>query len=501
MPEDNQVLADRYVLEERVAEGGMATVWRARDDVLARVVAVKILHGRLASDESFLERFRREALAAARLAHPNIVAIYDTGQHPDGDEDRHFIVMEYCGGGTLEDILQEGPVEPARAAAIGTSICDALEFAHRAGIVHRDVKPANVLISEHGTLKVADFGIAKAAFASGDLTTTGSILGTMTYISPEQANGAEPDARSDIYSLGVVMYRALAGRPPFVGDSEVATALKHLHEEPLPLRSVSANIPRSLDAVIRRALAKDPDQRYGSAAEMRSALQAASGGAGEVPGAQVIERPATSRPVRQEATPGTFLSSEAKRILPIVLLVAAAIALVLGTIALSGDEGGNGREPGRGTQSGAERGDRSGSLKATATDFDPHTGDGEHPDEVGLAVDGDPSTTWSTSSYQTELSVLKPGVGLIFDLDESAAVEEVEVQLGTPGATYELRAGDSLGQDEQAFKLIETVTDAGDKERIPVDGTKARYWLVWITSLPGGGGGSASIAEVTFFGP
>ncbi|MBA2725813.1 MAG: serine/threonine protein kinase [Actinobacteria bacterium] len=500
MPEDIQVLADRYVLEERVAEGGMATVWKARDEVLARVVAVKILNPRLARDESFLERFRREALAAARLAHPNIVSIYDTGQHPDGDEDRHFIVMEFCGGGTLEDILAEGPLETARAVGIGSSICDALEFAHRAGVVHRDVKPANVLISEHGTLKVADFGIAKAAFASGDLTTTGSILGTMTYISPEQASGAEPDARSDLYALGVVMYLALVGRPPFVGDSDVATALKHLNEEPLPLRSVKADVPRALDAAVRRALAKDPDERYGSAGEMRAALLAASGGRRD-DSTTSIQKAGTSAAEKRVESHGSFVSSEGKRILPILLLVAAAIALVFGAIALSDNDERSGREPGRNEQTGRGGGGGSGTLKATATDFDPYAGDGESPDEVSLAVDGDPATAWSTSSYQDQLSLLKPGVGLIFDLGEAETVQEIEVQLGTPGATYELRAGDSLGPDEKGFELIETVRGGGASEKIPVEGTEARYWLVWITDLPGGGGGSASIAEVTFFGP
>jgi serine/threonine protein kinase len=180
-------LAGRYVLETTIASGGMATVWRARDEVLARAVAVKVLHAHLARDEDFLTRFRREALAAARLSHPHIVAIYDTGREPglDGTE-RPYIVMEHCAGGSLADALvRSGPMEPAKAAAVGATVCEALSYAHAAGVIHRDVKPANVLVSADGSLKVADFGIAKAAFAGGDLTTTGSILGTVTYLSPE----------------------------------------------------------------------------------------------------------------------------------------------------------------------------------------------------------------------------------------------------------------------------------------------------------------------------
>ena len=504
MSEETQVLAGRYVLESLIAEGGMASVWRARDDVLARVVAVKILHPRLAEDASFLERFRREALAAARLAHPNIISVYDTGEE-DGEELKHFIVMEHCGGGTFEDILQQGPLEPDRAVAMGASICDALDFAHRAGVVHRDVKPANVLVSEHGSLKVTDFGIAKAAFASGDLTTTGSILGTMTYISPEQANGMEPDARSDLYALGVVMYRALVGRPPFKGDTEVATALKHLHEEPLPLRSVKAGIPRALDSAVRRALAKDPADRYQSATEMRDALNSAVGGPRDG-GTQIIQRPPTpvAGPPPSSEEPASFVSSEAKRIVPIVLLVLMAIALVFLAMNLTEEEPTE-RERARNEQPAGGGGGGGGgggeTLRASASDFDPYTGDGEHPEEAPLAVDGDETTAWGTSTYQTAISDIKPGVGLLFDLGEAKEVGEVEVQLGTPGASFELRASDSVGENETAFDLIQTVDEAEAVSSIDTQGAKHRYWLVWITALPGGGGGSASIAEVSFVDP
>jgi serine/threonine protein kinase len=233
-------IADRYVLEELLARGGMGSVYKARDEVLARPVAVKILHPHLSEDHGFLERFRREAVAAAGLSHPGIVAIYDTGTDTaeDGSE-RHYIVMEHCAGGTLTELsAREGALEPERAAAVVAAVCSSLDFAHRAGVVHRDVKPDNVLFADDGTLKVADFGIAKAAYASGDITTTGSILGTVTYISPEQAGGREPDARSDVYSAGVVLYELLTGRPPFQGETDVATALMHVNESPTPVRAL-----------------------------------------------------------------------------------------------------------------------------------------------------------------------------------------------------------------------------------------------------------------------
>lgn len=501
MSEETQALKGRYFLEECVAKGGMATVWRARDDVLARVVAVKLLDPGLAQDANFLERFRREALAAARLTHPNIVSIYDTGRDPEGDEERHFIVMEYCGGGTLEDILGGGPLEVERALGMGASICDALDFAHKAGVIHRDIKPANVLISDHGSLKVTDFGIAKAAFASGDLTTTGSILGTMTYISPEQANGSEPDARSDLYSLGIVLYLALVGRPPFEGDSEVATALKHLHEEPLSLRSVKAGIPRAVDAAIQRALSKDPNDRYTSAAEMRDALIAAVGGRGEI-GTQVIRRVEKFEPAPDTPDTSTFLTSEARRIVPIVLLALVAIAVVALALGLreeeaptAGDKKQNEQEEAAESEGGSEP------IKVTVSDFDPHGGDGENPEEAPLASDGDEGTSWSTSSYQDPLPLVKPGVGLLFDLGKATEVAEVEVTWASPGATFELRAAESPATDEQGFELIKAVRAAGATSSIDAKGNDSRYWLVWITDLPGGAGGSAAISEVTFFGP
>src|SRR5439155_4909104 len=254
IPPDRR-LADRYILLEPVAAGGMAQVWRGHDTVLARTVAVKILRQSLADDPEFAERFRREAVAAARLSHPNIVSVFDTGM----DRDSYFIVMEYVGASTVRDVLDSrGAVEPPEAAAYILPVLSALSYAHATGVIHRDVKPANILIGEEGRVKVTDFGIAKAAFAGGDLTTTGTVLGTVRYLSPEQVQGSQLDARSDVYSTGAVLYELLTGRPPFTAESDIATAMMRLTTDPLPPRAVRPTIPRGVEAVVLRSLARKP---------------------------------------------------------------------------------------------------------------------------------------------------------------------------------------------------------------------------------------------------
>jgi serine/threonine-protein kinase len=487
-------LAERYVLENQIAQGGMAAVWAARDDVLARTVAIKILHPHLADDATFLERFRREALAAARLSHPNIVSIYDSGSEAgDGGAEQHYIVMEYCGGGTLADAMAtEGPFTPERVISIASVICDALAYAHDQGIVHRDIKPANVLITQDGAIKVADFGIAKAAEIAGDVTTTGAILGTVSYLSPELARGEEPDARSDLYSLGVMLYELLVGRPPFAGETHLATAMKHLRELPPAPRSVRAGVPRALDAALLKALEKDPDQRYQSAAEMRAAL-AGSGSAG---GTAVFERP-IAPPPHADAVGSHDGPSALRWIAPVLLLIAAAVGVAFLIGAISGDDDSPAR-PGR------SGGDGTALIRvgpAQVSDFDPPPGDGsEHSTEVGLTVDGNPSTAWTTENYSSPLSVLKEGVGLIYDLGPSPDVARVEISSPAPGYGFELRAGDSIGANAGEFDLVQEVADAGADESVTV-GSSSRYWLLWITSLPGGGGGESAIGEVKFFGP
>jgi eukaryotic-like serine/threonine-protein kinase len=268
-----QHLSDRYELGEILGFGGMSEVHLARDLRLHRDVAVKVLRADLARDPSFYLRFRREAQNAAALNHPAIVAVYDTGEAETPNGPLPYIVMEYVEGVTLRDIVHnEGPMEPLRAIETIADACQALNFSHQHGIIHRDVKPANIMISKAGAVKVMDFGIARALADASSVTQTAAVIGTAQYLSPEQARGEKVDARSDVYSLGCVLYEILTGEPPFIGDSPVAVAYQHVREDPTPPSQRHAGISPELDAVVLKSLAKNPDNRYQTAAEMRADL-------------------------------------------------------------------------------------------------------------------------------------------------------------------------------------------------------------------------------------
>ncbi|RVW02322.1 Stk1 family PASTA domain-containing Ser/Thr kinase [Rhodococcus spongiicola] len=267
-------LSSRYELGEILGFGGMSEVHLGRDLRLSRDVAVKVLRADLARDPTFYLRFRREAQNAAALNHPAIVAVYDTGEADTDAGPLPYIVMEYVDGETLRDIVRtEGPMAPRRAIEIIADVCAALDFSHRHGIVHRDMKPANIMINRAGAVKVMDFGIARAiADGSSSMTQTAAVIGTAQYLSPEQARGEQVDARSDVYSLGCVLYEVLTGEPPFQGDSPVAVAYQHVREDPRVPSHVNPAVPHALDAVILKAMSKNPANRYQSAAEMRSDL-------------------------------------------------------------------------------------------------------------------------------------------------------------------------------------------------------------------------------------
>ncbi len=269
-----QHLSDRYELGEILGFGGMSEVHLARDVRLHRDVAVKVLRADLARDPSFYLRFRREAQNAAALNHPSIVAVYDTGEAETPAGPLPYIVMEYVDGVTLRDIVHtDGPLPPRRAIEIIADACQALNFSHQNGIIHRDVKPANIMISSTNAVKVMDFGIARAIADSGNsVTQTAAVIGTAQYLSPEQARGDAVDARSDVYSLGCVLYEMLTGEPPFTGDSPVSVAYQHVREDPVPPSKRHQGISADLDAVVLKALAKNPDNRYQTAAEMRADL-------------------------------------------------------------------------------------------------------------------------------------------------------------------------------------------------------------------------------------
>lgn len=267
--ETPRVFSERYELNHLIARGGMAEVYRAHDRLLDRPVALKVLFPELSIDRTFVERFRREAQAAANLSHHNIVPVFDWGE----DTGTYFIVMEFIDGRPLSSILKSaGPLSAERAADIGSHVAAALGYAHKHGVVHRDVKPGNVLITDDGHVKVTDFGIARAMNTEESLTQTGAVMGTATYFSPEQAEGLGVDARSDIYSLGVVLFEMVTGRPPFLGDSPVAVASKHVRDHPPAPRELNPQIPPTFEAIILKSMAKDPAHRYTTAEELRADL-------------------------------------------------------------------------------------------------------------------------------------------------------------------------------------------------------------------------------------
>src|SRR3954447_4831514 len=357
-----QVLGERYEIGGVLGRGGMAEVHRGRDLRLGREVAVKVLRQDLARDPSSQVRFRREAQAAASLNHPAIVAVYDTGEDRTPQGATPYIVMEYVEGETLRDVLRrEGRLSPERAMSLTADICAALDFSHRNGIVHRDVKPGNVMITPQGTVKVMDFGIARAVSDSAaTMTSTAAVIGTAQYLSPEQACGEGVDARSDVYSAGCLLYELVTGTPPFTGDSPVAVAYQHVREDPKTPSSINPVIPPELDAILLKAMSKNPANRYQSAAEMRADLLRAVAG-------QRVE----ATPVMGDAEKTTLLAAtpvspaygggygadddwdddeaarrkRRNRVIALVSVLAVALVLVGGAIALAvslggGDDGG-----------------------------------------------------------------------------------------------------------------------------------------------------------------
>jgi serine/threonine-protein kinase len=282
MTEEPRRLGGRYELGEVLGRGGMAEVRKARDIRLGRDVAVKLLRVDLATDATFQARFRKEAQAAANLNHPNIVAVYDTGEEPDPVSGVlvPYIVMELVVGHTLRDILRDGRrIVPEKALEMTQGVLDALAYSHKAGIVHRDIKPANVMLTPTGTVKVMDFGIARAVSdTSSTMTATAAVIGTAQYLSPEQARGEVVDNRSDVYSTGCLLYELLTGRPPFSGDSPVSVAYQHVRETPVPPSQLDSLVTPEMDAIVMKALAKEADDRYQTATEMRSDIASALGG-------------------------------------------------------------------------------------------------------------------------------------------------------------------------------------------------------------------------------
>jgi len=519
-PQAGRTLAGRYRLDALLASGGMAQVWQGTDEVLQRQVAVKLLHTHLAADATFVARFRQEAVAAARLAHPGIVAIYDTCSE-DGLE---AIVMELVPGQTLRERLDEAePIDPWQAAGLAAQVADALDAAHRAGLVHRDIKPANVLLAGDGRVKVADFGIAKAV-ADADLTQPGLMVGTAKYLAPEQVRGEPIDGRTDLYSLGVVLYEMLCGRPPFQGDTDAATALMRLQKEPLRPRQVRPSVPRPLEDVVLRAMAREPEDRYPSATELRAALLAA----GATPVAEsdltsttieaapghtsaVPRPPAPTAPVGRPpaAEPGpTFAQTERSWLIPtaVVLLIALTLGLAGLLIGRSGagDLLGGVRDAIGGDGGG---GDVVAVPVTAAQAFDPPElgGDGrENDDDAPLAIDGDPATSWRTEGYNDrDITLLKEGVGLVLTLEQAVALDRLEIDSPTNGWRVRIYVADAAPGDLAGWGEPVAVTEGipAGSGSIDLGGAEGGAVLVWIVDrgdAPGRAG--AEIAEIRAFG-
>lgn len=331
---EDTVFNERYKIIEKVGGGGMADVYKAEDLVLGRTVALKILHKQYASDEGFLERFRREARAAAKLSHPNVVSIFDVGE----ENGVHFIVMEFVKGMTLKKLIQkDAPLSTEKVVHIAMQIAKAMEFAHEHEIIHRDIKPQNVIITDDGEIKVTDFGIARAG-ATSTMTRTGAVMGTAHYISPEQAQGSIVGPTTDVYSLGVVMYEMATGELPFRGENPVSVALKHINDTPMPPRSVFGDIPVSLEAVIMKSMAKNPNDRYRSAEAVREDLKRVIEGlpvkvmGAVVPGgsdASDMTRTMTAQQPRTAAANGRNGRRKPKKGL-IAAIIAAILLLLIG---------------------------------------------------------------------------------------------------------------------------------------------------------------------------
>jgi eukaryotic-like serine/threonine-protein kinase len=459
-----EVIAGRYVLEELVGAGGMSGVYRAIDQLLERTVALKILHDYYGADEATIERFRREARAAAQLSHPGIVTVIDRGE----DGGRHFIVFEHVEGEDLKALIaRSGRLPVRRALELAIAIGEALAFAHAHGLVHRDVKPQNVLLDGDGQAKVTDFGIARSINVQS-VTESGTVLGTSDYMAPEQASGSAVDAHTDVYSLGVVLFELLTGKLPFEGESFVAVAMQHIHEPAPSVLDFRPDVPVRVALAVERALAKSPTDRFDSmdvfVEELRAALVELGSNAAEdstliVPAAQPPARP---RPVRR------------KRAWPLVLLAVGLLvlaAIAVSAVVLARDP------PSSETGSSGTAGIR----VAAVADYDPEGGDGEHPERVRQATDGDPETYWTTERYD-DFSATKSGVGLVLDAGGASPAEMI-VQTSTPGFTARIDAGARKGGPFEPVSAEQEVTDS---TTFRLEETDARYFVLWITELPDG---------------
>jgi serine/threonine protein kinase len=481
------LIGERFRLEEKVGSGGMSSVYRAFDPTLERHVAIKLMHRDISNDADQLERFRREARAVAQLSHPNVVTVIDAGE----DDGAPFIVFEYVEGETLKDrIRRHGRLPVAEAVAYAVEIGRALECAHSHMLVHRDVKPQNVLIDPDGRAKVTDFGIARSLEAQG-LTATGRVLGTTDYVSPEQALGHEVTAQSDIYSLGIVLYEMLTGEAPFKADTQVAVAMKHVRE-PLPdVQRRRPEISAALASVVERSTAKETKNRYATVAEMVHDLE-------EV---LAIEAARSGQATGEATTVLRSLSDDTADFAPqrlrhprrTLFLSIAVLAIVAGTIAYFATR----TEKGPGQAATPQTPGLSTVAVDAVSDYDPE-GDGtESSSQVQFAIDGLPTTVWDTETYEGGFEGSnKTGVGLYVTPDSRVAARQMDVVTSTPGFMGTVYASDSVpGRLQDWSKLSRTAT-VKRESAIQLDsaGRRFRNYLLWISELPEGG--KVSIKEL-----
>jgi eukaryotic-like serine/threonine-protein kinase len=468
------VLSGRYRLEAKLGSGGMSTVYLARDQTLDRQVAVKVMHREMSEQADQLERFRQEARAVAKLSHPNVVSVIDAGE----DGGHPYIVFEYVEGETLKQrITRDGALGPQEAIAYAIEIARGLTVAHARRMVHRDIKPQNILIDAEGRAKLTDFGISRQLEQDG-MTATGRVLGTTDYVAPEQAMGRPVDQRSDIYSLGVVLYEMLVGQVPFQADSQVGVAMKHVNEELPDVQRRRPDVSAAVALVVERSTAKDPAERYQQVGEMiddlSTALEVEAARAGSTTGEATSVLEAVPPPKRK-------LSSGGRRSWAAVLALLAIAGIVLLAVQLisSGDLGGGGAAKGKGSPV----------AIASATDYDPQGDEEEIGSKVELAVDGDPSETgWETEHYDSDVfegtkTGPNAGVGIYVTTTSDAKPTTMVVRSPTPGWDAQVYAAPS-GPPAEVSEWGEPVgiaVEASPSEEIDLTVPQpSRYFLIWF---------------------
>ena len=484
-------LNDRYRLEARIGAGGMSTVYRATDETLQRQVAIKLMNREIATDSDQLERFRREARAVAQLSHPHIVGVIDYGEDLEPAHPRPYIVFEYVEGETLKErIRRTGRLPATEAVAYAIEIARALGVAHARHIVHRDVKPQNVLIDEEGRAKVTDFGIARTLDEEG-LTADGRVLGTTDYVSPEQALGRRVTGQSDLYSLGIVLYEMLTGEVPFRGENQVAVAMKHVREQLPDVQSRRPEVSSALAAIVDTATAKRVEDRYADDAELIAdledvlAIETARAGSATGEVTNVLRTlPAQTR---------RRIPFRIRHRVPAVVLVLVALALVGGGIAWIATRTHHGTPK---LSAPAPAPHLTAIRLGGAHDYNPDALSGpktQNPAYDGLAVDGNVNTAWPTEHYYSS-KLGKAGVGLYVDAGNPVQAHEIEIYTQSPGWSVQIWATNSP-PDSAVFTTgpggwtrLAQLASVQRRQPIPLQTPKTgyRYYLVWITSLPPG---------------